>query len=70
MGGAEDGAQHQEIHLVVPVVMRLVEPGVVDLRFVGHDQPAKAQPVIRKEQVNQSQIETDLGRGNLGPLGL
>src|SRR3546814_9616636 len=67
---AEDRAQHREVHFVVPVVVGLVEARMIQQPLVGHHQPAKAQPLVGKEQIHQRQIETGFGGRDLGPLRL
>ena len=66
----EDGLEHREVHLVVPVIMTLPILLMIEARLVGHDQGAEMQIVVIEEIVDAVQVELQLGRPNLGPLDL
>ena len=63
-----NGPEQQIIHLVIPLVVRLLKLRVPEHLFVRHDQPAKRQAVRGKKQIHQLQIKFHLSRRHLGPF--
>lgn len=67
-GGLDYNLQHIEVHLIIPLVVSLVTPLMVQFRFVRDDQGAKMEVGFVEKEFDDFAVKIDLCRAYLCPL--